>query len=575
MPTVNLITAETQGVDMQVNPLFLGLAKVHSATNMVFEEGRIHTRPGFRYLPLGLRGQFQGASTYAPSKGISFKPFSPEVSALISVVSGTAHVNDTTTGCLACLPTPICETDKFRCAGDVHVFQAENYLILQSPATNTYWWTGEECAVESPGIEGLTCEPYVYRPPVDRVSFEHPPCPQAVTITVRNSITGNVIPDAEVVLTTEFLRTYNWTTSQTGIIEAMLHTGTYTFTGSAEAFADVSGEFKILGPGSYFIDLDPNGIEITVRIVDEETGAALSPASLELKAPTGKVFNGFTSFSGDIVFDLFPAEFKYVAASPGYVTQSAKLVVDTPRIYTIALRRIVIIPPPGEEIIITPPIVIPPAPTAFSGAFVGPKMVLNWSGPGSVFGLEFYVNGALVTSKQVVGHSYEYDHQQFKLDSGNRTPFGLLQGKVDVLLRASNGAGNSATVGTSVIEVRPSPVDFSVTSFSSRVYQATWFGSNEPQISFYYILDNGVLRPVPPYTGDDPVVPNKYIYSGYLDCGSPVRNDTDLQPGIATYWRHSYLPLTPGANVPANMSGEGSPAILVYSTSKNISVPPC
>jgi len=356
MPTVNLITAETQGVDMQVNPLFLGREKVHSATNMTFEEGRIRTRPGFRYLPLGLRGQFQGATLYAPSKGISFRPFAENVSALVTIVSGEAHVNDTTTGCLSCEPKTICGTERFQCAGDVHLFQAENYLILQSPATNTYWWDGISCAEESPGMAGETCESYAYQPPTDEVGFIRPPCPKLVTITVLNSATGNYVPNAQVRLTSEFMRQYALPTDGLGVVTAKIHTGNYTAEASAEAFADHSELLSIPDAGEYFLYLDPLGIEITVRVIDEATGTVLPGAFVELKSVAKKSYSGFANAQGDVLFNLFPAEFKYVASIAGYTTKRASLVVDLPGIYTISLKKIVVVLPPDDDnVIVVPP----------------------------------------------------------------------------------------------------------------------------------------------------------------------------------------------------------------------------
>lgn len=356
MPTVNLITAETQGVDMQVNPLFLGREKVHSATNMTFEEGRLRTRPGFRYLPLELRGQFQGATLYSPSKGISFRPFAENVSALVTIVSGEAHVNDTTTGCLSCEPKTICGTERFRCAGDVHLFQAENYLILQSPATNTYWWEGIGCAEESPGIAGETCESYAYQPSIDEVGFTRPPCPKLVTITVLNSATGNYIPNAQVRLTSEFLRKYPLPTNGFGEATVKLHTGVYQAEAFAEAFSDYSELLNIPDAGEYFLIMDPIGIDITIRVIDEDSGVVLPGAFVELKSEAKKSYSGFTNIGGDVLFKLFPAEFKYVASISGYTTKRASLVVDVPGIYTIALKKVVIIlPPDDDDIIIVPP----------------------------------------------------------------------------------------------------------------------------------------------------------------------------------------------------------------------------
>jgi hypothetical protein len=126
---------------MKSNPLLLGNKKLHAATNLVFEEGVIKTRPGFRYESLGAEGQFQGACEYRPKEGLS-------AAVLSEADSGTAVVAD---GVLWFNGNPISEA-LFEDAGAVHLYQAENYLVLQNPATDTFWWDGLGELVRSPGM---------------------------------------------------------------------------------------------------------------------------------------------------------------------------------------------------------------------------------------------------------------------------------------------------------------------------------------------------------------------------------------------------------------------------------------
>ena len=153
MPTVNILTVGTRGVDMRSNPLGLGNQRLHSAVNMVFDEGVVRTRPGLHYHDLGISGQFQGVSAYAPSLGISAESFGPPLSALVVAAAGRVYAIDTTGGEFGCTPVEItCEGAELRCRGEVNLYQAENYLIAQNAAAGTYWWTGDDCMVASPGL---------------------------------------------------------------------------------------------------------------------------------------------------------------------------------------------------------------------------------------------------------------------------------------------------------------------------------------------------------------------------------------------------------------------------------------
>jgi len=153
MPTVNILTVGTRGVDLRSNPLGLGNQRLHSAVNMVFEEGVVKTRPGLIYHDLGVSGQFQGACAYAPSMGISAESFGPALSALVVAAAGRVFAIDTTGGEFGCTPQEItCDGMEARCRGEVNLYQAENYLIGQNPAAGTFWWTGDGRMVASPGL---------------------------------------------------------------------------------------------------------------------------------------------------------------------------------------------------------------------------------------------------------------------------------------------------------------------------------------------------------------------------------------------------------------------------------------
>ncbi len=143
----------TAGVDMRVNALGLGASKLAFAVNMEFQEGVIRTRPGFRYRRLGASGVLQGAAHYAPSKGLSAMTFGPELSALVMVIDGAIMIANATDGEVSCLHT-MCGTANFAGRGAVWLYQAENYLIAQNPQSNTFFWDGEGCWQQSPGMKG-------------------------------------------------------------------------------------------------------------------------------------------------------------------------------------------------------------------------------------------------------------------------------------------------------------------------------------------------------------------------------------------------------------------------------------
>jgi hypothetical protein len=162
MPTINILALGVQGVDMLSNPLTLGPKKVASAVNGTFQEGVFRTRPGFDYSPLGIKGQFQGACAFTPSRGISAFSFAQEQSALIVAAGGKVWLTNTTDGRIACEPLDL-SPDAAPFKGEVNLFAAENYLIVQNVNSDTHWWGGTGGLVASPG---MAAETYWENPPI-------------------------------------------------------------------------------------------------------------------------------------------------------------------------------------------------------------------------------------------------------------------------------------------------------------------------------------------------------------------------------------------------------------------------
>jgi hypothetical protein len=139
------------GVDMTTDPLFLPQERLAGATNMVFEEGTIKTRPGFRYHDLGIKGAFQGAAVYSPSRGLSHQPFADPYTALVVAAGGKLNYNLSDDGFFH-PPVEITGEDTIGCE-DINLFQAENYLIVHNSRGNTLWWEGYGPFTISPGLD--------------------------------------------------------------------------------------------------------------------------------------------------------------------------------------------------------------------------------------------------------------------------------------------------------------------------------------------------------------------------------------------------------------------------------------
>ena len=119
------------------------------------------TRPIFEYMKLGLQGQFQGATMFRPSMGISFRPFGPCGSRLATAVNNRVFVNNAPDTGVQCNPMELKNPDTVTkcskevdelCTGDIQLYQAENILVVQAFRRNTMWWTGEGDLVVSAGM---------------------------------------------------------------------------------------------------------------------------------------------------------------------------------------------------------------------------------------------------------------------------------------------------------------------------------------------------------------------------------------------------------------------------------------
>ena len=146
MPTKSFITPQMRGIDAKKNPLLLPDGFASCATNMKFDEGLVATRPGFEHLKLGISGRFQGFTRFLPSRGMSFKPFAPAIDSVAMVVDQKIYLLLGGETCARELCNPV----KYKSI--VHLYQAENYLIAQSPNDDTTWYEGGLCFVRSPGI---------------------------------------------------------------------------------------------------------------------------------------------------------------------------------------------------------------------------------------------------------------------------------------------------------------------------------------------------------------------------------------------------------------------------------------
>ena len=149
MGRFSVITIGAAGVDMRQNPLFLDTSRASSATNLTFDEATIKTRFDIEYHNLGLRGQFQGATYFSPSTGLSATSYSNAAASLATVVNGQVSLNAINKG-IASKPITLGGGEKFQ--GDTYLFDAENYLVVLNPTSASYWSDAGDDLVRSPGL---------------------------------------------------------------------------------------------------------------------------------------------------------------------------------------------------------------------------------------------------------------------------------------------------------------------------------------------------------------------------------------------------------------------------------------
>jgi hypothetical protein len=236
MPKITLFDAETIGVDLKSNPLFLGKRKLHAATNLVFDEGTVKTRPGFTYTAFGCSGIFQGAAEFFPKKGLSTATFSEINGGIAVAVGGKLYFNGRRVVGI-----------EFPCHGNVNLFQAENYLVVQHEESETYWWDGVNLPVKSPGMQ----EPDWNDPDTGFVELETrvpvadiPNCDVttevAVTFNVVNAANESVIPGASVTLFRNSLKAYAGFTGERGTWSVEPVSREYTYSVSREGFTSLT-----------------------------------------------------------------------------------------------------------------------------------------------------------------------------------------------------------------------------------------------------------------------------------------------------------------------------------------------
>jgi hypothetical protein len=226
MPKVTLFEAGTVGVDLKTNPLFLGKKKLHSATNLVFEEGVLKTRPGFRYLPLGCTGIFQGACEFFPKLGLSTASFSDLDGGMAVAVGGKLYFK-----------CGVVKGVEFPCYGNVNLYQAENYLIIQHEESETYWWDGVNPPVKSMGMNEQDFNdpetPFLELETVVPVR-DAPNCTGegsgvALRIRVINSSTSAVVEGALIELRKNGVFAHRGTTGPDGVVTFFPRPRTYIY----------------------------------------------------------------------------------------------------------------------------------------------------------------------------------------------------------------------------------------------------------------------------------------------------------------------------------------------------------
>jgi len=155
MATKNLIATTVLGVDAAVDPLKYANRKMSHAVNIAFNEGKMQTRPGMMHWPLGINGRFQGMALFRPSLGLSLETFGHAGAQLAVAAGGGLYLVGTSHSAVSCQPyrmdTPPDQCSDILCRNEIHLFQAENYLVVHNPVGTTYWWDGATLSA-SPGM---------------------------------------------------------------------------------------------------------------------------------------------------------------------------------------------------------------------------------------------------------------------------------------------------------------------------------------------------------------------------------------------------------------------------------------
>ncbi len=150
MARFSIVTIGAAGVDMRQNPLFLENRRASSATNLSFDESTIKTRYDIEYIDMGLQGQFQGATYFSPTTGLSATSYSHASSSIATVVGGKVHLNVIGDANLSTSPITLGGGEPFK--GDTYLFDAENYLIVLNPKSASYWSESGNWLIRSPGL---------------------------------------------------------------------------------------------------------------------------------------------------------------------------------------------------------------------------------------------------------------------------------------------------------------------------------------------------------------------------------------------------------------------------------------
>jgi len=263
MPTINMLTVEVRGVDLKTNPLLLGGGSARMAANMVFDEGSIRTRPGFRYHRTKLFGQFQGFSEFRPSAGISSGVFSESGPSIIIVAGGIVGASTIGGGEVFCAQSFVHPSPIFMCSGDVNVYQAENFAVIQNVETSTYWFDGKSLK-ESPGMQEqdwndpdyLWDEVEKVEPVSNSVFCENSSEEylNKVVIRVINIKTSEIIPNALVEVRYNRQVAYSGFTDDKGLVTFFVYPRLYEVVAYAAGFTENSEEpvrFEASSRGSY------------------------------------------------------------------------------------------------------------------------------------------------------------------------------------------------------------------------------------------------------------------------------------------------------------------------------------